>query len=101
MESFGSTIRKLRDEKGLPLRTVAAFLEMDQAILSKIENGHRKPTKEQVIKLAAYFQADEKMLLVSWLSDRVVYEIIDDDLAMDALHAAEEKVKYITQHKQK
>lgn len=30
MDSFGDTIRKLREEKELPLRTVAAFLNIDQ-----------------------------------------------------------------------
>ena len=35
MGSLGDTIRKLREEKELPLRTVAAFLDIDQAILSK------------------------------------------------------------------
>ena len=45
MESLGDIIRKLRESKELPLRTVAAFLDIDQAILSKIERGHRKPTR--------------------------------------------------------
>ena len=35
------------------MRRVAAFLDIDQAILSKIERGQRKITKEQVIKLEA------------------------------------------------
>jgi transcriptional regulator with XRE-family HTH domain len=39
MDSLGETIRKLREEKELPLRTVEAFLDIDQAILSKIEIG--------------------------------------------------------------
>ena len=52
MDSFGDTIRKLRENKELPLRTVAAYLDIDQAILSKIERGQRKPTREQVVKLA-------------------------------------------------
>ena len=69
MDSLGDTIRKLREEKELPLRTVAAFLDIDQAILSKIERGHRKPTREQVVKLAGYFKVKENDLLVAWLSD--------------------------------
>ena len=50
MDSLGNTIRKLREDKVLPLRTVAAFLDIDQAILSKIERGQRKPTRELVVK---------------------------------------------------
>ena len=101
MDSLGDTIRKLREDKELPLRTVAAFLDIDQAILSKIERGHRKPTREQVVKLAGYFKVKENDLLVEWLSDKLVYEVEDEDMALKALQVAEEKVKYITKNKGK
>ena len=65
MGSLGETIRKLREEKELPLRTVAAFLDIDQAILSKIERGQRKSSREQVVKLAEYFEVKENDLLVA------------------------------------
>ncbi len=68
----------------MPLRTVAAFLDIDQAILSKVERGHRKPTREQVVKLAGYFKVKENDLLVAWLSDKVVYELEDEDVALKA-----------------
>jgi predicted nucleotidyltransferase len=94
MESLGDIIRKLRESKELPLRTVAAFLDIDQAILSKIERGHRKPTREQVVKLAEYFKVKENDLLVAWLSDKLVYEVEYEDLALKALQVAEEKIAY-------
>lgn len=94
MESFGNTIKKLREEKVLPLRTVAAFLDIDQAILSKIERGQRKPNREQVVQLAHYFKAKENDLLIAWLSDKLVYELEDEEVALKALQVAEEKVKY-------
>ncbi len=101
MDSLGDTIRKLREEEELPLRTVAAFLDIDQAILSKIERGHRKPTREQVVKLAGYFKVKENDLLVAWLSDKLVFELEDEEVALKALQVAEEKVKYITKNKGK
>jgi len=94
MDSLGDTIRKLREEKELPLRTVAAYLDIDQAILSRIERGQRKPTREQVVKLAKYFKVNENDLLVAWLSDKLVYEVADEQIALKALQVAEEKVKY-------
>jgi transcriptional regulator with XRE-family HTH domain len=94
MDSFGDTIKKLRENKDQPLRTVAAYLDIDQAILSKIERGQRKPTREQVLKLAEYFKVKEDELLVAWLSDKLVYEIEDEDIALKALQVAEAKVKY-------
>jgi HTH-type transcriptional regulator, competence development regulator len=42
MNKFGAIIRKSREEKKLLLREVAAHLEIDQAVLSKIERGKRK-----------------------------------------------------------
>jgi predicted nucleotidyltransferase len=96
MDSFGDIIRKLREDKQLPLRTVAAFLDIDQAILSKIERGQRKPTREQVVKLAEYFKVKKNDLLVAWLSDKLVYEVEDEDMALKALQVAEEKLNYIT-----
>lgn len=101
MDSLGDTIRKLREEKELPLRTVAAFLDIDQAILSKVERGQRKPTREQVVKLAEYFKVKQNDLLVAWLSDKLVYEVEDEDMALKALQVAEERVKYITKNKGK
>lgn len=95
MDSLGGTIKKLREEKELPLRTVAAFLDIDQAILSKIEREHRRPTREQVIKLAQYFKVKENDLLVAWLSDKVAYELADEGVALQALQMAEEKVAYV------
>jgi transcriptional regulator with XRE-family HTH domain len=94
MESLGETIRKRREDKELPLRTVAAYLDIDQAILSKIERGQRNANREQVIKLARFFNINENDLLVSWLSDKFVYEVRNEDVALKALQVAEEKVKY-------
>jgi transcriptional regulator with XRE-family HTH domain len=95
MHSLGETIRKLREGKELPLRTVAAYLDIDQAILSKIERGQRNASREQVVKLADFFKIKENDLLVSWLADKLVYELADEDVALEALHLAEEKVNYI------
>jgi hypothetical protein len=33
-------------------------------------------------------------LLVSWLSDKLVYEVANEDVALKALQVAEERVKY-------
>ena len=95
MNSLGNTIRMLREDKQLPLRTVAAYLDIDQAILSKVERGQRKLNREQVVKLAGYFKVKENDFLVAWLSDKLVYELEDEELALEALQVAEEKVSYI------
>lgn len=92
MDSLGSTIKQLREKLELPLRTVAAYLDIDQAVLSKIEHGHRKATREQVLQLAKYFKVNEDELIVAWLSDKLANEVQDEDLAKQALKAAEKKI---------
>ena len=95
MQTIGELIRTLREKEGYPLRKVAAFLDIDQAVLSKIERGQRKLTKEQVIKLADFFNYNEKELLVTFFSDQIIYEIGNEDYALDALKIAEEKIDYL------
>jgi hypothetical protein len=60
-----------------------------------MERGQRKASREQVIKLAEYFDVDENELLVLWLADKVVDEVLDEDIALQALRVAEEKVNYL------
>jgi transcriptional regulator with XRE-family HTH domain len=94
MKNLGETLRELRENRQLPLRTIAAYLDIDPAIMSRIERGQRKASREQVVKLAEYFNVDESGLLVAWLSDKLVYEIANEQLGIEALKVAEEKVKY-------
>ncbi len=94
MQNIGELLRTLRKKEGYPLRKVAAFLDIDQAILSKIERGQRRLTKEQVIKLADFFNYSKKEMLISFLSDRIIYEIGNEDYAKEALKVAEEKIEY-------
>jgi len=96
MENLGEIIKKTRNEKKLPLRTVAAFLDIDQAILSKIERGQRTATRKQVVNLAAYYKLNENDLLVAWLSDKLVNELANEEVGHKALMAAEQKITYQT-----
>ncbi len=71
------------------------ILDVDQAILSKIERGKRKATKQQVVKLAKYFEEDEKEMLIVYLSDRILYEVQEEDYAKEALKVVEERIEYM------
>jgi transcriptional regulator with XRE-family HTH domain len=95
METVGQIIRTKREKLGLLLRQVAAHLDIDQAILSKIERNERKPTKEHIIKLAEILKLDKDELLIQFMSDKIAYEIADEDYANKVLKVAEQKVKYL------
>lgn len=100
-ETIGEKLRHIREEKELPLRKVAALLDIDVAILSKMERGERRITKEIVLKLANIYDYNADDLLVSFLSDKILYEIQDEDLGIEALKVAEEKAKYIKANRKK
>ncbi len=71
-KSTGEILREKREEKGLLLRHVSAELDIDTAILSKIERSERKATKEQILKLAEILDLDKDNLLVHYLSERIL-----------------------------
>jgi predicted nucleotidyltransferase len=99
MKSFGELIRELRERQKLPLREVAGFLSIDQAILSKMERGQRRASRDQVLKLAKFFSASEEELLIAWLSDKLVYEVADEDAALKAIELTEARINYGNQNK--
>ena len=99
METLGQILKTKRESKGLLLRQVAAFLDIDQAILSKIEKGDRKPSKENIGKLSEILEIDREKLMVQFLSEKIAYELADEDCATQALRVAEKKVKYYKANK--
>lgn len=94
MKNFAEKVKSLRQKKGVPLRLVASYLNIDQAILSKIENGKRSATRKNVSLLAKYYKVNEEDLVVSWLSDKLLYEIGNEEFALKAIKVAEEKIAY-------
>lgn len=48
MNLFGEYLRELREVKGIPLQELAAVLEIDISILSKIERNERMATVEVI-----------------------------------------------------
>jgi transcriptional regulator with XRE-family HTH domain len=93
-ETIGDKLRKLREENELPLRKVAALLDIDVAILSKMERGERSLSKEVVMKLAKIYKHDAEELTVLFLSQKIVDEVGEEDLALKAMQVAEEQIKY-------
>ncbi len=93
-EKLGDLLRRLRLEQKLPLRKVAALLDIDVAILSKMERGERKLSKDIVLKLAEIYHHDRDELVIMYLSEKILYEIGDEELALKGLLAAEGEVRY-------
>src|SRR5688572_6234686 len=99
--SFGEHIRQLREGAELPLRKVAAKLDIDPSLLGKIERNERQPTKEVIAGLAKIFNEDAKLLHTQNISDQIAYKIISEEADIIALKVAEKKVQYFKGNKQK
>lgn len=88
-----SLLKNAREQKGLKTREVANALGIDQALISKFENGTRKPTKEQVSKLASFLDIDFETLMIAWLKEKILYEIGDGDFALKAMQLVQEEIE--------
>lgn len=96
MQTIGTTFKNIREERNLLLEELTKSTGISKAVLSRIENGKRLPTREQVNQLCKYYKAERNEIIVQWLSDKLVYEVQDEDFALEAMQVAEEKIKYGT-----
>lgn len=99
--TLGELIREARNRKGLLLRHVGAELDVDTAILSKIERNERRATREQIIKLAEILDLDKEELLIKYLTEKILYQVRGEELGLEALKVAEERVKYNSKKRNK
>ncbi len=81
------------------LRQLSTMVDMDTAILSKIERGERKARREQIDKIANALELNKENLLIEYLSENIAYEIFNEDKAKDVLRVAESKIEYLRNHR--
>jgi Fic family protein len=96
---MNTLLKEARLKKGMLVRELAQSLGIDQALVSKFESGARKPTKEQLGILAKLLDLDEKQLRLAWLKEKILYELANEEMALEVLIAAEESIKDIRAQK--
>jgi transcriptional regulator with XRE-family HTH domain len=101
MPSLGEKLRLLREQNSLLLREVAAQLQIDPSMLSKIEREEKRPTKQHVQQLSKIYNVQEKDLMVPFLSEKVLFEIKDEEFGLEALKAAEAVMRLTTKPRTK
>ena len=84
----GSYIRQLRENKGYLLRHMAALLDVDATILSKMERGERSFKREHIIKIAEVCEINEDELMTKWLADKICEAVKGEVLAIKAIELA-------------
>jgi len=85
MEKFGELIRKHREEKKLPLRKVAAELDVDTSILSKIERSERFATSDLIPILSKQLGIDFKKLQILYLTERIISQFDKEPYLVESL----------------
>jgi transcriptional regulator with XRE-family HTH domain len=90
---FGEQIRLLRESQGLLQRQLAASLQIDTPMFSKIERGERKAKREQVELLAELLHADKIQLISLWLADQVFDLIRDEPQAKEVIELVKKEIK--------
>ena len=72
MQTIGLTFKEIREKRNLLLEDISKKTGISKTVLSRIENGRRLPTKEQVNLLCKYYKAEKNQIIVQWLSDKIV-----------------------------
>jgi transcriptional regulator with XRE-family HTH domain len=94
MSTLGLKLRELREQAGLSLKKLLCKPISTLQILSKMERGERKFSKELVLKLADLYKANSDKLVIDFLSEKVLYELQDENFGLEALKVAEKQLKY-------
>lgn len=88
-------LKKGREAKGLKTREVSLMLKIDQALVSKFENGQRRPTKKQVEQLAALFAIDPEPLTILWIKEKLLHDIQNEPLGIKAFELAAKELELL------
>jgi len=94
MKTFGKFLKENRNKRNYKLVEVSYALQIDSAIISKIESGKRTATRKQVLQFIAFYNLEEKEAFSKWLSDKIVYDLQNETFALEAFKVAEEQIRY-------
>ncbi|HLV40886.1 MAG TPA: helix-turn-helix transcriptional regulator [Brumimicrobium sp.] len=83
--TLGERLRQLRDNRNLMQREVGAIIEVDGALISKIEKNEKPINRKHLKKLSEIFCVEEKELQILWLADKVRTILRNEDNAMEVL----------------
>ena len=91
-ENFGDYIRKAREAKALPLRKVAARLDIDTSTLSKVERGERPASIDYLRPLADILKLELKHVQTKFIVDKIAKDFEGLEYLAVGLKAAEKEI---------
>lgn len=89
MQQLKDLLKNGRIAKAMTTRQVSELLKIDAALISKFENGLRRPTRVQVAQLSKLFGLDETETILAWLTGKILDQVANEPLALNALKTAE------------
>lgn len=90
---FGEYIRELRERADMPLRKLAAIMDIDQSTLSKLERGERPVNRQMLPIIAKTFNVEEKDLVVRFMSKNIAVQLVNEIYGLEILSAAEDELR--------
>lgn len=72
---FAQKLKSLREEHGYLQKQIAALLDVDTPMYSRIERGERFAKEDYLPLLSKFYNYDETELRQLWLADKV-YDVI-------------------------
>ena len=96
---LGEKIKSLRMEKDATLHEVSMGTDIDMTLLSKIERGERLPTKEQVKKIAKYYNFDFEKLTIELTAAKIINEYGINDITYQAANLVKETISTYNRRK--
>ncbi len=95
METLGEYLRMLREENDLPIRKVAAVVDVDQSTMGKYERGERLPKRELLDNFATFFKVPVREMEKRFLTDKVVFPLLDEESPETILEDCKQKLAYL------
>jgi transcriptional regulator with XRE-family HTH domain len=93
LDNIGSQIRILREDSKMPLRKLAAMIDIDQSTLSKIERNERKVTIKFIDKISEIFKVNKRDLIICYYSDLIANQIEFENDYTEILQTAKNKIQ--------
>lgn len=104
MKTLGELIKELRERENLTQRKLSYELDIDVAVLSRIENENNFPKKrvsEIIQTISRLFNLPEDELKQCYLSDEIASILEYEDNYETILKVSEQKVNYVRTKKNK
>jgi transcriptional regulator with XRE-family HTH domain len=78
-------LKTARESKSIKTRELAKLTQIDQALISKFENGYRIPTEKQIKILSDVLEINFNLLVVAWYKQKLLNNLDFNANAIQAI----------------